>query len=88
MADQQLGNIHGVAAAHVGDSDTKTNINGSNVPGAGFYDADQATIDAMRTRLAAISAGEYTAAKLNTMTVNDMAYAIRLNDSPDTIKDR
>lgn len=42
-------------------------------------------INAMRTRLTAISATAYSAANLNAMTVNDMEYALRLNDDPTSI---
>ena len=44
------------------------------------------SISAMRARLAAINGTYYTAAVLNMMTVNDMVYAIRVNDFPGTIK--
>lgn len=47
--------------------------------------ANYASISALRTRLAAISGTTYTAAVLNTMTVNDMVYAVRLNDDSGTI---
>lgn len=47
--------------------------------------ANYASINALRARLAAIDAGLYTAAYLNTMTVNDMVYAVRLSDDADTI---
>lgn len=39
-------------------------------------------ITAMRARLTAINAVTYTADVLNKMTVNDMTYAIMLNDDP------
>lgn len=39
--------------------------------------ANMSTISSMRTRLAAINAGYYTAARLNNMTENDMMYALR-----------
>lgn len=80
MADQQIGNIHGYAA--VGG----TNRNGGSADNSGLDIDNNDTIAAMRTRLAAIDAGFYTAARLNTMTVNDMEYAIRLNDNAATIK--
>lgn len=89
MADQQIGNLHGYAAVSIGGAGNKTNLSGNTGtdPKAGQFDTDYASIAAMRTRLAAISAGYYTAARLNTLTYNDMVYAIRQNDSPDTIKD-
>lgn len=74
MADAQVGNIHGVTDK----SDTPTDR-------TGYADPDQLTIDAMRTRLAAIDAGFYTARRLNSMTVNDMKYAIRVADHAGTI---
>lgn len=39
--------------------------------------ADQTSLD---TRLFAISATSYSASRLNSMTVNDKIYALRLND--------
>jgi hypothetical protein len=42
--------------------------------------ANYASVSAMRTRLTAISATAYSAANLDAMTVNDMVYALRLND--------
>lgn len=42
--------------------------------------ANYASISALRTRLAAINGAYYTAAVLDVLTVNDMQYAIRLND--------
>ncbi len=44
-----------------------------------------ASNDALDTRLAAINAGYYTAARLNAMTQNDKVYAIRLADDPTSI---
>lgn len=95
MADQQIGVIeHGFTNANVGSGANATNLNGAGAasgangadPQLGF-DADNLdSISAMRARLAAINGTYYTAAVLNMMTVNDMAYAIRLNDFPATIK--
>lgn len=47
--------------------------------------ANYASTSALRTRLAAINGGYYTAAKLNNMTKNDMVYAVRLNDDAGSI---
>lgn len=85
MADQQIGNVHGYAAAHTGDADSPTNLSGDNDPQASHFDSDLANISTMRTRLAAIDAGYYTAERLNEMSVNDMVYAIRVADSGNTI---
>lgn len=75
MADLQIGSVIGVNA------NAGVNINGGDDDGAGFTDADMATVDAMRTRLAAIDATAYSAANLNTMTLNDMVYALRVHDN-------
>lgn len=42
--------------------------------------ANYASVSALRTRLAAINGALYTSAYLDTMTKNDMIYAIRLSD--------
>lgn len=88
MADQQVGNKEGVAAVSIGNGTTnKSNMNGSTgAPDVGL-DMDNAdTISTMKARLAAIDAGFYTAARLNSMTYNDMVYAIRRNDFATSIK--
>jgi len=53
---------------------------------AAFFDSDMSSIAAMRTRLTAISGTTYTAAVLNTMTYNDMVYALRMQDAPTSVK--
>lgn len=54
------------------------------VPGSGASvisaPGDFQSITTMRARLTAISSTTYSAARLNTMSVNDMVYACRLND--------
>lgn len=50
-----------------------------------FIDADMNTVAAMRTRLAAIDGAYYTSARLDALTYNDMVYALRLHDNPQTI---
>lgn len=75
MAVHQIGSIHGVNA------NEGKNKNGGDDAGAGFYNANFATVDAMRARLTAISSTSYSAARLNAMTVNDMMYAIRVHDN-------
>lgn len=42
--------------------------------------ANQDSVSVMRARLTAINATSYTTARLDSMTKNDMMYAIRLND--------
>ena len=66
--------------------DVTPNLSGGTSAQTGFFDADLLDIDAMRTRLAAIDGTYYTAARLNQMSYNDMMYAIRLADNPETIK--
>jgi hypothetical protein len=86
MAQQQVGNVHGVAAKNANSGQQRTNMSGSTAnQQSGYFDADQADIAAMRARLNAISGTTYTTAVLNKMTANDMAYAIRRNDAPGTL---
>lgn len=47
--------------------------------------ANYASVSAMKARLTAINATSFTAARLANMTVNDLIYALRLNDDPATI---
>lgn len=49
-------------------------------------DASMKDIAAMRARLNAIDSTTFKAARLNTMTENDMLYAIRMNDDAAGIK--
>lgn len=86
MANQQIGNVQGVAALNAVSGQQKSNMNGSTTQSGGFSSTNLNDIGAMRTRLAAIDAGFYTAARLNAMTKNDMVYAIRCNDHAATIK--
>lgn len=60
------------------------NANGAEVATPANY----ASVSAMRTRLAAINGTYYTSARLDQMTVNDMVYAIRVNDDATTINAR
>lgn len=86
--DQRIGNRMGVAAAGIGGGTNKTNINGGGTDGnqSEHEDTDYVSVSALRTRLAAIDGTYYTAARLNTLTYNDMVYAVRLNDNPTTIR--
>lgn len=86
MANQRVGNSRGVAALNDVNGTQRSNTNGSTTASGEHQDADYNDITALRTRLAAIDAAFYTAARLNTMTYNDMVYAVRRNDSPATIK--
>lgn len=61
--------------------------NGRGLTGAvNFTEINNSTsISAMRTRLAAINAGYFTAARLDTMTRNDMIYALRVHSDTGSI---
>jgi hypothetical protein len=64
-------------------------MTGSNTsPQNGFDDGNvnDDSIATLRARLTAISASTFTAARLNTMTQNDMVYALRLADFPTTVR--
>lgn len=65
---------------------TRSNENGGPVPQRPFEDDNMMSIGEMRDRLTAIDSGFYTAARLNTMTKNDMMFAIRTSDKPQSIK--
>lgn len=43
--------------------------------------ANMGSVNSLRTRLTAISATTFTAARLNSMTVNDMVYALRMHSA-------
>lgn len=64
----------------------RSNLNGGISANEGLDLDNLDTIAAMRTRLQAISATTYSDTELNKMTMNDLAYAIRVNDAPGTIK--
>jgi hypothetical protein len=66
--------------------DLYTNFNGGTSLGSGFDSNVFGSIDAMRARLKVIASTTYTDAELDKMTMNDMVYAIRLNDAPGSIK--
>lgn len=80
IADYQIGMVDPNFANAAGQQQ-----NGGSNAQTGLTNANFATIAAARTRLAAISAGTYTATYLNRMTLNDMLYAIRLNDNAPSI---
>ncbi len=86
--DQRIGNRMGVAAVDVGGGTNATNLNGGGTGGARLEhdDADYATVTALRARLTAIDSTFYSATTLNTMTYNDMVYAVRVNDSASTVR--
>jgi hypothetical protein len=69
-----------------GGREDYANINGGVGVGTGFDNINFGSIDAMRARLTAISATTYSATELDKMTMNDMIYAIRVNDMAGSIK--
>jgi len=79
MAQNQIGNFTGTVDKR---DTTKAGANASSLSTPANY----ASVNAMRTRLAAINAGYYTAARLDRMSVNDMVYAIRVADDSAGIK--
>lgn len=88
MANTQIGTRTGVTAAGIGGANNPSNLNGSvgTAAGTAAWDTDHTSIDTMRTRLAAIDGTFYTSARLDTLSMNDMEYAIRVNDLATTIK--
>jgi hypothetical protein len=69
-----------------GGREDYANLNGGLGVGSGFDNFNFGSIDAMRARLTAISATTYSATELDKMTMNDMIYAIRVNDQLGSIK--
>lgn len=73
MADTQTGNI---------DVNYIDKRRGRDFAGQAQAEyANQQSVTTLRARLTALSATTYTAARLNTMTVNDMVYALRLSSA-------
>lgn len=87
MARATIGNPHGFAARSDGSGVEPTNFNGSSDGDitSSYKDADILDVGACRARLAAIDGTTYTDAYMDVMLLNDMRYAIRLNDDAGTI---
>ncbi len=79
MASMQIGNIHNLPARG------GKGQNGGSADDAGFFNANLGNLAAKKARLTAINGTLYTAQMLNTMTHNDLDYAIRVLDNPATI---
>jgi len=63
-----------------------SNLNGGPTPGEGFtMGGEGMTVDRARTRLKAINATTYSDTELDKMTLNDMRYALRVNEAPGSI---
>ncbi len=60
-------------------TDKRRTQNSTAKPGT-LGGANYASVAALRARLAAISPTSYSTSRLNTMTKNDMEYAVRLAD--------
>lgn len=88
MADQQLGHNLGYAACSIGNGTTnRSNLNGGTGAPDAALDIDNAdNIATARARLATIDANFYSATRLNSMTYNDMIYALRVADNSNTIR--
>lgn len=86
MANQRIGNSAGVAALNNSNGTQRSNLNGSGLPDGEHWDSDYSSIAALRARLSSLDATFYTLQRLNTMTYNDLVYAVRVLDNPTTIK--
>jgi hypothetical protein len=83
MANRQLGNRIGVAQIGPTANNRDVNTNGGTTFELGYDDDTMDTVSAMRAALLAVNGGvSYTAARLNTMTENDMVYALRCVNNP------
>ena len=65
--------------------DDYANLNGGPSVYQGFDMAIFGSVQLMRERLTAISATTYSSAELDKMTMNDLIYALRINDAPGSI---
>lgn len=72
MANLDVGNRQRVVDKRAGRGTTASPLTAT--------DTNARDVTAMRARLTAISGTTYTAARLNTMTKNDMLYALRMSD--------
>lgn len=78
MANHMVSSI--VVNDNVVDKRRTTAAGNSATSNSANHAARTNSIADMRTRLTAINATSYSATRLDTMTVNDMLYAIRLAD--------
>lgn len=72
----QIGNGVGITKSSQVGVNGPSNINGGDDVIQGYNDADYATIQAMRTRLTAINGAYFTTALLNSLSYNDLQYAL------------
>ena len=88
-ADVAATTAHGIYLANsdvFSGSSSRTSENGGPEPRRPFQDVNMLSIGEMRDRLTAIDSTFYSAARLNAMTMNDMVFALRTNDKPQSIK--
>lgn len=64
----------------IGVTDKRRTQNQTDLPGTLGTSVNYTDVGSLRTRLEAINAAYYTAARLNEMTKNDMVYAVRVAD--------
>lgn len=80
MADQMMG------YPNLGFANSRKAIDGMGGQGSNLGNASNyVSITAMRTRLAAANGAYYTTARLDTLTVNDMIFALRNIDDASSI---
>jgi hypothetical protein len=65
---------------------SRSNLNGGYSDRGGFQLDTLDNVDQMIARLQAANASYWTAARIATHTINDLAYAIRLLDAPGSIR--
>ena len=88
MADLEIGNRAGVTSVNVGGGTNPTNVNGgaNNAPQTALDIPEDDSITALRTALTTIDSTFYSAARLNTMTKNDLLYAVRVESYASSVK--
>ncbi len=64
----------------IGYTDKRRTQSQTKIPGTQGTTVNYNDVGALRARLTAVAAASYPATRLNTMTKNDMVYALRLAD--------
>lgn len=79
MAQHQIGGIEvdGITARN-------RNVKGANTSGVFSTPANYGSIAAIRTRLNTINSTYFTEANMDKMSINDLVYALRRLDDPNT----
>lgn len=86
MANGRVGNMAGIAGCNDLAGDNRSNMNGGTNMLVEYNDEDADNVFSMKSRLNTIDPNAYSQANLHTMTYNDMLYALRVHDNPETIK--